>query len=74
MWERHNGNISLFIRSSLNQWLGDIGALQLWDSVDIDLAIVDDLKELSPKKKSTSLSCSNLCRSRTMKIGTKSVL
>jgi hypothetical protein len=51
LWERHNGNLSLFIRSSLNQWLGDIGALQLRGSVDIDLAIVDDLQGVQPKEK-----------------------
>jgi hypothetical protein len=51
LWERHNGNFSLFIRSSLNQWLGDIGALQLRGSVDIDLAIVDVIQGVEPKEK-----------------------
>jgi hypothetical protein len=51
LWERHNGNFSLFIRSSLNQWLQDIGASQLRDSVEIDLAIVDDLQGVGPKEK-----------------------
>lgn len=51
IWERHYGNLSLFIRSSLNQWLGDIGASQLQGSVDIDLAIVDDIQGVEPKQK-----------------------
>jgi hypothetical protein len=51
LWERHNGNFSLFIRSSMNQWLGDIGALKLRGSVDIDLAVVDDLQGVGPKEK-----------------------
>jgi hypothetical protein len=51
LWERHNGNLSLFIRSSLNQWLQDNGASQLRDSVDIDLAIVDDVQGVQPKEK-----------------------
>jgi hypothetical protein len=49
LWERHNGNLSLFIRSSLNEWLKYIGASQLQGSVDIDLAIVDDLQGVKPK-------------------------
>lgn len=43
MWKRDNGNLALFIRNSLNEWLRQIGAHSLLDNVSFDFAIVDDL-------------------------------
>jgi hypothetical protein len=43
MWGRLNGNLALFIRNSLNEWLRQIGAGELLGHVDFDFAIVDNL-------------------------------
>jgi hypothetical protein len=43
MWERNNGNLSIFIRNSLNDWLRQIGAGSLENNVSLDFAIVDSL-------------------------------
>jgi hypothetical protein len=46
LWQRHNGNLTLFIRDALGEWLEYLGASELEDHVDIDFAIVDHLDEL----------------------------
>ena len=46
LWRRHNGNLTLFIRDALKEWLESLGASMLEDHVDIDFAIVDHLDEL----------------------------
>lgn len=48
LWRRHNANPSLFIRSAINEWLQNLGASLLDDSVNIDLAIVEDLDDVRP--------------------------
>ncbi|RSL18633.1 hypothetical protein EDE15_4223 [Edaphobacter aggregans] len=45
MWQRHNANPSLFIRSAINEWLQSLGAADLVNDVSIDLAIVDELDD-----------------------------
>ena len=45
MWQRHNANPSLFIRSAINEWLQSLGAADLVSDVGIDLAIVDELDD-----------------------------
>ena len=44
MWQRHNANPSLFIRSAINEWLQSLGAMDIVNDVNIDLAIVDELE------------------------------
>ncbi len=44
IWKRTNGNLSVFIRNSLNAWLKTIGASDLQNKVSIDFAIIDDLE------------------------------
>ncbi len=46
LWRRHNGNLTLFIRDGLREWLESLGASMLENHVDIDFAIVDHLDEL----------------------------
>jgi hypothetical protein len=46
LWRRHNGNLSLFIRDALREWLEYLGASELENHIDIDFAIVDHLDEL----------------------------
>ena len=46
LWQRHNGNLTLFIRDALKEWLESLGASMLENHVDIDFAIVDHLDEL----------------------------
>jgi len=46
LWQRHNGNLTLFIRDALGEWLEFLGASELENHVDIDFAIVDQLDEL----------------------------
>ena len=48
LWRRHNANPTLFIRSSINEWLESLGASLLDDSVSIDLALVEDLDDVRP--------------------------
>jgi hypothetical protein len=68
MWQRHNANPSLFIRSAINEWLHSLGAADLVNDVCIDLAIVDELDDgnRSDKEKlfilfETSDGCGFLC-------------
>ncbi|WP_130425355.1 hypothetical protein [Edaphobacter modestus] len=68
LWKRHNGNLSLFIKSSINQWLAELGSSELNNIVTIDFAIVDELQGLELKKKGdlfilleTSDGCGFLC-------------
>ena len=51
LWQRHNGNPSLFVRSALNEWLDSLGAAELDEHVSLDFAIVDDLDELKPEQR-----------------------
>lgn len=46
LWQRHNGNLTLFIRDALREWLEYLGASELENHVEIDFAIVDHLDEL----------------------------
>ena len=51
LWKRFNGNISRFIRDSIDAWLSDIGADELKNEVEVDLAIFDQLEgENKPPK------------------------
>jgi hypothetical protein len=43
IWERNNGNLSTFIRNSLDVWLNSLGVAELADHVSFDFAIVDAL-------------------------------
>ncbi len=43
IWERNNGNLSTFIRNSLNAWLESLGALEFRGNVGYDFAIVEEL-------------------------------
>ena len=51
LWQRHNGNPSLFVRDALNEWLDSLGASELDEHVSLDFAIVDDLNELKPEQR-----------------------
>jgi hypothetical protein len=44
LWKRFNGNISRFIRDSIDAWLSEIGADELKNKVEVDLAIFDQLE------------------------------
>lgn len=68
MWQRHNANPSLFIRSAINEWLQSLGAADLVNDVSIDLAIVDELDDGTRQDKGklfilleTSDGCGFLC-------------
>ena len=50
LWQRHNGNPSLFVRGALNEWLDSLGASELDEHISLDFAIVDDLDELKPEQ------------------------
>jgi hypothetical protein len=51
LWKRFNGNISRFIRDSIDVWLSEIGADELKNEVEVDLAIFDQLEgENKPPK------------------------
>ncbi len=50
LWTSLNGNISLFIRNSLNEWLKTIGVVTLRNHVSFDFAIVDDLDVASSER------------------------
>src|ERR1039457_5965760 len=41
LWKRFNGNISRFIRDSISAWLSDIGADEMNNEVDVDLAVFE---------------------------------
>jgi len=45
MWQQHNADPSLLIRSAINEWLQSLGAADLVNDVSIDLAIVDELDD-----------------------------
>jgi hypothetical protein len=47
LWKRFNGNISRFIRDSISAWLSDIGADEMNNEVDVDLAVFDQLEGYS---------------------------
>jgi len=47
LWKRFNGNISRFIRDSISAWLSDIGADEMNNEVDVDLAVFDQLESYS---------------------------
>jgi hypothetical protein len=47
LWMRLNGNISRFIRDSISAWLSDIGADEMNNEVDVDLAVFDQLEGYS---------------------------
>lgn len=49
-WNKHGGNCSLFVRSSLNEWLKELGADTLRHNVNLDLAIVDEVDDLAAKE------------------------
>jgi hypothetical protein len=51
LWQRENGNPSLFSRNSINEWLGELGASKLNGIVDVAFAIVDDLQGTVPENK-----------------------
>lgn len=68
MWQRHNANPSLFIRSAINEWLQSLGAADLVNDVSIDLAIIDELDDGTRQDKGklfilfeTSDGCGFLC-------------
>jgi len=44
LWKRFNGNISRFIRDSIDAWLSEIGADELKNKVEVDLAFFDQLE------------------------------
>jgi hypothetical protein len=68
IWQGHNANPSLFIRSAINEWLQSLGAADLVNDVSIDLAIVDELDDGTRQDKGklfilfeTSDGCGFLC-------------
>ncbi len=51
LWQRHDGNPPLFVRSALNEWLDSLGASELDEHISLDFAIVDNLDDLKPEQR-----------------------